>query len=139
MKTVLIVEDHQRIALALSIRLKSMGYAVVSASDAITAVGQAKKALPDVVVLDIGLPGGDGFVVAERLAQHTDTAATPLVFITASKQSGLRERAFELGATGFLEKPFKATDLADAIETALMAPDSLDDDTCEFDSGLTWH
>ena len=137
MKTVLIVEDHQRIALALGIRLKSMGYTVVSASDAVTAVGQARKASPDVVVLDIGLPGGDGFVVAERLAQLTETATTPLIFITASKQSGLRERAFELGATSFLEKPFKATELADAIETALTPPDAWDNAVYEPEGVIT--
>lgn len=123
MKTVLIVEDDKQIALALGIRLTAMGYSIVSAGDAVMAVSQARKSEPDVILLDIGLPGGDGFVVAERLKQLAKTAVTPIIFITASKQAGLRERAAKLGAVRFLEKPFKATDIADAIETALTPPD----------------
>jgi DNA-binding response OmpR family regulator len=123
MKSVLVVEDDKSIALALGIRLKAMGYTVVSASDAVTAVSQARKYEPDVAILDIGLPGGDGFVVAERLQNLSQTAATPLIFITASKQSGLKERAKQMGAVCFIEKPFAATELADAIEMALMPSD----------------
>ena len=123
MKKVLIVEDDRNIALALGVRLKAMGYDVASASDAVTAVTQARKAQPDVVLLDIGLPGGDGFMVAERLKQLTQTATTPLIFITAMKTPGLKDRAQALGAVRFIEKPFKATQIADAIESALMPGD----------------
>ena len=86
MKTVLIVEDDKGISLAMGIRLKAMGYQVESASDAVTAISQARKIDPDVILLDIGLPGGDGFVVAERLQQLNQTAVTPIVFITASRR-----------------------------------------------------
>ncbi len=116
MKTVLLVEDDKKITLALGVRLKAMGYSVVSAADAVTAVAQARKHSPDVVLLDINLPGGDGFVVAERLQRLIQTASTPIIFLTASKQPGLRERAEKIGASAFLEKPFGATELADAIE-----------------------
>ncbi len=118
MKTVLLVEDDKKVALALGIRLKAMGYAVVTASDAVSAVSQARKSEPDVILLDINLPGGDGFLVAERLQQLVQTAASPIIFITASKRSELKLKAKELGAVRFLEKPFDATRLADAIETA---------------------
>ena len=121
MKTVLLVEDDKKITLALGMRLKAMGYQVISAADAVSAVAQARKCEPDVVLLDINLPGGDGFVVAERLQSLLQTSATPLVFITASKESGLKERALKLGAAAFLEKPFDATQLADAIEMAVYA------------------
>lgn len=118
MKTVLLIEDDKKVALALGIRLKAMGYAVVTASDAVSAVSQARRSEPDVVLLDINLPGGDGFLVAERLQQLVQTAASPIIFITASKRSELKQKAKELGAVRFLEKPFDATLLADAIETA---------------------
>lgn len=123
MKNVLVVEDDKNIALALGMRLKAMGYGVISACDAVTAISQARKHDPDVAILDIGLPGGDGFVVAERLQNLSQTVATPVIFITASKQSGLKERARQLGAVRFIEKPFDATELADAIEMALMPSD----------------
>lgn len=119
MKTVLLIEDDKKITLAIGVRLKAMGYEVASAADAVSAVAQARKCKPDVVLLDINLPGGDGFVVAERLQTILQTAATPIIFITASKQSGLKERARALGAVAFLEKPFDATQLADAIEMSL--------------------
>ena len=119
MKTVLLVEDDKKITLAIGVRLKAMGYKVASAADAVSAIAQARKHEPDVVLLDINLPGGDGFLVAERLQSLMQTSSTPVIFITASKQPGLRNRAMELGAVGFLEKPFDATTLADAIENSL--------------------
>lgn len=125
MKTVLLVEDDKKITLAIGIRLKSMGYEVASAADAVSAVAQARKCKPDVVLLDINLPGGDGFLVAERLQSLLQTSATPIIFITANKQEGLRKRAMEMGAVAFLEKPFDATQLADAIEMSLYAPNSM--------------
>lgn len=124
MKKVLIIEDDKSITLALGIRLKAMGYTVESAADAVSAISQARKIEPDVILLDIGLPGGDGFIVADRLKHLHQTATTPIIFITASKQSGLRERALEMGAVRFLEKPFDATELADAIEVALCPGDN---------------
>lgn len=119
MKTVLMVEDDAKVSLALGIRLKSMGYEVHTAADAVSAVSQARKCSPDVILIDINLPGGDGFVVAQRLKTLVQTSATPVIFITASKKAGLKERARELGAVAFLEKPFTATEMADAIEMSL--------------------
>ena len=119
MKKVLMIEDDAKVSLALGIRLKSMGYEVVTAADAVSAVSQARKSSPDVILIDINLPGGDGFVVAQRLKTLVQTSATPMIFITASKKSGLKERARELGAVAFLEKPFTATEMADAIEMSL--------------------
>jgi CheY-like chemotaxis protein len=63
-------------------------------------------------------------MVAERLQNLISTAATPIIFVTASEKPGLRERAMKLGAVAFLNKPFDATALADAIESALSPGDS---------------
>lgn len=124
MKSVLLVEDDARIALAYGIRLKAMGYTVHTARDAASAVSETRKHNPDVVLLDISLPAGDGFTVAARIQSLVGTAATPIIFITASNKAGLRERAMEMGAVGFLNKPFAATQLADAIEMALSPGDN---------------
>lgn len=121
MKSVLLVEDDSKLTLAMGIRLKSIGYGVTTASDAIGAISQARKHEPDVIVIDINLPGGDGFIVAERLQTLTQTAATPIIFMTASKKPGLEARAKELGAIAFLEKPFDASQLSNAIESASFA------------------
>jgi CheY-like chemotaxis protein len=119
MKKVLIVEDDKRIIAALNIRLRARGYDVCAAYDATLAMTQAIANLPDVALLDISLPGGDGFVVAERLRQCVETAAIPIIFFTALKQPGLKEKAKAFGATAFLEKPFESEALLEAIEAAL--------------------
>jgi len=98
-------------------RLRNLGYTVYTAKDAISAVATAVKSKPDVVVLDISLPAGDGFLVSRRLQNLAGSTATPVIFMTASENPRLRERAKELGAA-FFTKPFNATFLADAIETA---------------------
>ena len=116
MKTLLLVEDDTKIALALGIRLKAAGYTVITAPDAVHAMDQAVRHAPDIVVLDINLPGGNGFVVAERLRASPKTATLPIVFVTASKTPGLHERARSVGAVALIEKPFSATDLLEAIE-----------------------
>jgi CheY-like chemotaxis protein len=91
------------------------------APDALTGVEIAVKDPPDLVLLDISLPAGDGFTVAERI-QSLIPRATPVIFITASKRPGLRERAKELGAAAFFQKPYEADDLLGAVQLALVAP-----------------
>jgi len=78
---------------------------------------------PDVILLDIALPLGGGWSVAERVKSMANTAAIPIIFITASKEPGLRERALgKHGAAGFLEKPFEASALISMIHGALDTP-----------------
>jgi len=124
MKSVLLVDDDNTVLLGTGVRLKGMGYIVYTAKDAVSAVSAVRKNDPDVVVLDISLPAGDGFVVANRLQNLSGSAAIPILFITASENPVLRERAKALGAVGFLKKPFDATSLADAIEMALSPGDN---------------
>jgi DNA-binding response OmpR family regulator len=93
MKKILIVEDDKNIMMALTVRLRNAGYVVLVAFDAVMALGIAIKQRPDLVLLDISIPGGNGFMVAERLQNSTLTAGVPMLFLTASKQPGLRERA----------------------------------------------
>lgn len=119
MKSVLLVDDDNTFLLSVGVRLKSMGYTVYTAKDAINAVSAVVKNNPDVVVLDISLPAGDGFVVCDRLQRLVGSAATPIIFITASENPKMRNRAMKMGAVAFLIKPFDATTLADAIESAL--------------------
>ena len=124
MKTVLLVDDDNTILLGTGVRLKGMGYIVYTAKDAVSAISAVRKCEPDVVVLDISLPAGDGFLVAERLQNLVGSAATPIIFMTASDTPALRERAMKLGAVGFLKKPCDATSLADTIESALSPGDN---------------
>ena len=120
MKTVLIVDDDEHVSKALRIRLQAHGFRVTSAFDAVGAMESAIEERPDVIVLDINLPGGNGLIVAERLLGETATTDLPVVFITAGDQPRLRERAAELSAVAFLVKPFEASELLDAIDLAAL-------------------
>ncbi len=119
MKKILIVEDDKRIIAALNIRLRAKGYDVCAAYDATLAMTTAIANEPDLALLDISMPGGDGFLVAERLRNNATTANIPLIFITAMKQPELMEKAKAIGAAAFFEKPFESDDLVMAIEAAL--------------------
>lgn len=113
-KKILIVEDDQKIALALALRLRSAGYETCTAFDALTGVSEAVRFRPDLALLDISIPAGSGFTVAERM-RSAMPAFTPIIFLTASKQPGLQERAQELGAVGYFEKPYEAEALLTAV------------------------
>jgi DNA-binding response OmpR family regulator len=117
-KKVLIVEDDRRIAMALAVRLQSAGYRAVVAEDALSGVSTAMRISPDLVLLDISMPAGSGFAVAERLKTALPNLV-PMIFLTASKQPGFRERARELGAAGYFEKPYESADLLAAVRQAI--------------------
>lgn len=123
-KKILVVEDDKKIVMALQVRLQAAGYEVAVAYDAALAMSRAVEHHPDLVLLDISLPGGTGFIVAERLQDSTDTVGVPMIFLTASKQPGLRQKAQELGAAGFFEKPYKAEEILGAIQKALSESES---------------
>src|SRR5437762_10610295 len=111
MKKILIIEDDPNSALALVIRLKAHGFATATASDAISGLSMAIRHHPDLVLLDIAIPGGDGFGLAEKLRTAPETKDLPVIFLTASKDPELRQKVMDLGAAGLLEKPYQTEDL----------------------------
>ena len=117
MKKILIVEDDQKIAMALMIRLKANGYNVSIAPDAIAGASQARTIKPDLILLDITLPGGNGFQLAETFLRMPETNGTPVIFITASKNPKLMQKVMQLGAIGLFEKPFDTEKLLDCIDS----------------------
>ena len=120
-KQVLIVEDDCKIAKALALRLNAAGYQTTLAQDGLSGVQCAAASLPDLVLLDISLPAGDGFSVAQRIQTHVPVPI-PIIFLTASHRPEFRERARALGAVGFFEKPFEAAALMRAVRQAVGAP-----------------
>jgi DNA-binding response OmpR family regulator len=116
---ILVVEDDKKLALALSLRLRAKRYDVKVAYDAVGGVMVASKEKPDLVVLDISMPAGGGFTVAERMQNLAATAGIPIIFLTASNDPAHRQRARELGAAAFLEKPYEIEELLEAIKRAL--------------------
>jgi CheY-like chemotaxis protein len=118
LKKILIIEDDQKVALGLAIRIKAGGFETVIAHDALSGVRSAIKVKPDLVLLDISMPAGNGFIVAERIQKNISTPI-PIIFLTASKREDFRERASELGAVAFFEKPYDAQELLAVMREAL--------------------
>ncbi len=119
MKKILVVEDDKLISAVLTIRLEAAGYEVCTAYDAALAMTRAMAEQPDLALLDISMPGGNGFIVAERLRSNEATAGIPFIFLTALKKPGLLEKAVEMGAAAFFEKPYESDELIAAIERTL--------------------
>jgi DNA-binding response OmpR family regulator len=119
MKKILVVEDDVKIAAALRIRLETAGYEVVAAGDGFSGLKMTMTHRPDLILLDIMMPVGMGFSVAERL-KDLGLGEIPIVFLTASKRAGLRRTAHQLGAAGFFEKPYDAEELLAAINLILV-------------------
>jgi DNA-binding response OmpR family regulator len=124
-KKILVVDDDSDIRDLLDLELRASGYDVVFARDAIGAVSTARKEKPDLILLDIGLPGGSGFVIMQRLRAFPALERTPIIVITASDPGDSRERSAEFGIAGFFHKPFDADELLAEIERALAPPERL--------------
>ncbi len=116
-RKVLVVDDEQDVAQALKVRLKANGFNVVLASDSVQAFTMANKEKPDLIILDIMLPGGGGFVVAERLKLSQVTHRIPIIFLTGIP--GGEEKAYQLGASGYVMKPYQPDELLETIQRAL--------------------
>jgi DNA-binding response OmpR family regulator len=118
-KKILIIDDDQHLLLGLSARLKANGYIVTSAMDAISAIAVARKESPDLVILDLGLPAGDGFLVLERMRCLTDLVATPVIVLSARDPLVNKQRALDAGAVAFFHKPPDNQEFLRAVRQAL--------------------
>jgi two-component system KDP operon response regulator KdpE len=118
-KTILIIDDDQDLLLGLTARLRANGYRAISAMDGTSAIAVARKETPDLIILDLGLPAGDGFVVLERLKALADLGAIPVIVLSARDPAGNKTRALDAGAVGFFQKPPDNHEFLDAIRHAL--------------------
>jgi DNA-binding response OmpR family regulator len=118
-KKILIVDDERDIVKGLMIRLQGAGYDVVTAFDGAQGVFMAHKEKPDLILLDIRMPAGDGFSVAQRLKRSIHTFTIPVIFLTGSPEKNAEDKAMALGARFYIKKPYDPEELLDAIKRAL--------------------
>ena len=121
-KKILIVDDDPDVRLGLHVRLKANHYDTFFAGDAISSMVEARLHEPDLIILDLGLPAGDGFVVMERLKQIPNLAVIPVIVVSARDVRANKERAIELGAKAFLQKPANDAELLAVIRRVLGQP-----------------
>src|SRR5438105_7870047 len=118
-KTILIVDDNADTRLILSARLKANYYHTVFAADALQAMSVAQKERPDAILLDLGLPGGNGLMVLQRLKANTSLSAIPVIIVTAEDPQVAEARTSEAGAVAFIQKPVDQEKLMAAVQQAL--------------------
>ena len=121
MRTILVVDDDAATRELLDLELRGSGYSTMFARDARGAIGIARAERPDLILLDVMLPGHDGFTVLEELQESPWDDAIPVIVFTGGDADASRARATELGAVGFLAKPFETDELLGAIDGALGA------------------
>ncbi|MFK7890592.1 MAG: response regulator [Granulosicoccus sp.] len=115
--SLLLVEDDRSIAMALKIRLQAHGYKVAMAENIEQAFGHAEKACPQLAVVDINLPDGNGISLVAALQTLWPGKSVPTLIMTASKRAGLCEMAMANGAVGFMEKPFRSDQLINKLQS----------------------
>ncbi len=118
---ILVVDDDADLVRALRLRLRSRNYDIVTAGDGYSAIAAAQKERPDLIVLDLGLPAGDGFVVLERLQKSDALSAVPVIVLSARDPQTNEERALKAGAAAFFQKPADNDELLNVIRVSLPA------------------
>jgi CheY-like chemotaxis protein len=126
-KKILIVEDDADVRLGYHVLLKANGYDTFFAADSLAATSEARKHNPDLIILDLGLPAGDGFVVLERLRGNMPLPPMPVIVVSGRDLRGNKERALKAGAKAFVQKPWDDDELLELIARLLGVPGTYDE------------
>jgi two-component system KDP operon response regulator KdpE len=116
---ILVVDDDPDLVKAMRLRLRANNCEVITVSDGYSVIGAAQKERPDVIILDLGLPAGDGFVVLERLQSSDTLSGIPVIVLTARDPQGNEARALKAGAAAFFQKPVDNDELMNVIRVSL--------------------
>lgn len=116
---ILIVDDDPDLRQALRLRLRANHFDTVNAADGYSAIAQAYKEHPNLIILDLGLPAGDGFVVLDRLQKDDKLSTIPVIVLTARDPQSSELRALQSGAAAFFQKPADNAELLSVIRATL--------------------
>ncbi len=119
MTRVLVIDDEAPIRLLCRVNLEAEGMSVLEASDGPSGLALAQAELPDVVLLDVMMPGLDGWGVAESLLDDASTAEIPIIFLTARAEFRDRARGLDIGGVDYVTKPFNPIELAPLVRALL--------------------
>tara|TARA_R110000868_G_scaffold166960_1_gene401264 strand:+ start:109204 stop:109587 length:384 start_codon:yes stop_codon:yes gene_type:complete len=116
---VLIAEDEETIVESLSFLMEKEGYEVSVATDGQTAIAMIARDLPDMVLLDVMMPGCDGFEVVRAVRDNPQTRPIPIMMLTAKTREVDRRKGLELGVDDFVTKPFSTRDVVSRVKAML--------------------
>jgi DNA-binding response OmpR family regulator len=117
--SVLVIDDEAPIRLLCRVNLEAEGMTVLEAADGPTGLEQARENTPDVVLLDVMMPGLEGWRVAEQLLQDDRTSEIPIIFLTARAEFRDRARGLDIGGVDYVTKPFNPLELAPLVRDLL--------------------
>ncbi len=115
-RTVLIIEDEKLIIVSTQMVLEAAGFRVESATNGEDGIAKAKSQTPDLILLDIMMPGIDGWETLTRLKREPATANIPVVIFTAREHSRGHQKSAEMGAVDYFRKPFEPDELIGLVE-----------------------
>jgi DNA-binding response OmpR family regulator len=118
-RTILVIDDEPELVKLLDYNLTKAGYLVLSARDGEAGLSTARKHAPDAIILDVMMPGLDGWEVCKRLRQDASTSALPILMLTAKADEGDRVLGLELGADDYVTKPFGVRELLARVKALL--------------------
>ena len=119
MTTVLVIDDEAPIRLLCRVNLEAEGMPVLEAGDGPSGLEAARDGSPDVILLDVMMPGLDGWGVAEALLEDDRTADIPIIFLTARAEFRDRARGLDIGGVDYITKPFNPVELAPVVRDLL--------------------
>jgi DNA-binding response OmpR family regulator len=119
MTKVLVIDDEAPIRLLCRVNLEAEGMGVIEAADGPSGLEQARGEHPDVVLLDVMMPGLDGWKVAEQLLEDERTSSIPIIFLTARAEFRDRAKGLDIGGVDYVTKPFNPLDLAPLVRDLL--------------------
>jgi DNA-binding response OmpR family regulator len=115
-RTILIIEDEKLIIVSTQMVLEAVGYRVESAMNGEEGIRKAKEVHPDLILLDIMMPGIDGWETLTRLKRDADTQGVPVIIFTAREHARGHQKSNEMGAAGYFRKPFEPDELIELVE-----------------------
>jgi DNA-binding response OmpR family regulator len=118
---IMIVDDDPDLRQALSLRLRANHYDTVNVCDGYSAIAMAQKEKPHLIILDLGLPAGDGFAVLKNLQDYPTLSMIPVIVLTARDPDGNAKRTLTSGAVAYFQKPADNEKLLGAIRASLQA------------------
>lgn len=118
---IMIVDDDPELRMALKMRLRANQYETVSACDGYSAIALAQKERPNLIILDLGLPAGNGYSVLKRLQESDALSSIPVIVLTARDPLGNESRSLDAGATAFFQKPVDNNELLEVIRVSLQS------------------
>ncbi|HAD81916.1 MAG: hypothetical protein A2509_02800 [Candidatus Edwardsbacteria bacterium RIFOXYD12_FULL_50_11] len=118
-KKIMVVDDEPYIARVIKFKLEQEGYTVISANDGQSGLQKIKEEKPDMVLLDVMMPGLSGYEVCQKIREDAELAGIPVVILTAKGQERDREQGLSMGASDYITKPFSPNRLLELVKSMI--------------------